>query len=102
MKVLLAAAIAVAAGLLVFGGFYIRDHKMSNFRGDFVLFISDTCTTEGLLKRFESDTLCKSYSSLKRAFRAEDMEHQNEHGGKDAKQFNTVILFPLQILLYLN
>ena len=29
---------------------------------------------------------------------AEDMEHQNEHGGKDAKQFNTVILFPLQIL----
>ncbi|MBQ9597545.1 MAG: endolytic transglycosylase MltG [Bacteroidales bacterium] len=91
MKILLAAAIAVAAGLLVFGGFYIRDHKMSNFRGDFVLFISDTCTTEGLLKRFESDTLCKSYSSLKRAFRAEDMEHHLRIGRYEIKQEHSSI-----------
>lgn len=91
VRVLTAVALALVAGLSVFGGFYIRDHKMSNFRGDFVLFISDTSTADGLLARFRTDTLCKSYSSLKRAFRAEDMAHHLRIGRYEIKREHSSI-----------
>lgn len=93
MRLAVAAALLLIAGLSVFFGFYIRDHKMSNFRDDFVLFISDTTTADGLLKRFRTDTLCKSYGSLKRAFRAEDMEKTIRVGRYEVKkEFSSIEL----------
>lgn len=85
-RMAIGALVLLVAGLSVFAGFYVRDRKMSNFRGDFVLFISDTTTADGLLKRFRTDTLCKSYSSLKRAFKSEDMDKNIRIGRYEVKK----------------
>ena len=90
-RALMALAVVLAAGLAVFAGFYVRDHKMSNFRGDFVIFISDTTTVDGLLERFRTDTLCKSFSSLQRAFREEDMQNHLRVGRYEVKREHSSI-----------
>lgn len=85
-RVFIGASLLLLVVLSVWAGIYIRDGKMSNFRGDFILFISDTTTADGLMARFRRDTLCKSAGSLERAFKREDMEHQIRVGRYEIKK----------------
>ncbi|MBP5398088.1 MAG: endolytic transglycosylase MltG [Bacteroidales bacterium] len=72
--------------ILIMTTVYIRDNRMSNFRGDFIIFINDTTTADQLLDRFRGDTLVKSIRSLERAFRKEDMAHQIREGRYEIKK----------------
>ena len=85
-RILIGASLLVIAAILINLTLFVRDNRMSNFRGDFVIFINDTTTAEHLLELFRGDTLVKSIRSLERVFRLEDMAHQIREGRYEIKK----------------
>jgi UPF0755 protein len=89
--------LAFGVGLLLFAvfsvwfGLYIRDNKMSNFRSDVVIFVSDTTTADQLLAKFRADTHCVNMHSLERAFRKEDLAHRIRVGRYEIKKGHSSI-----------
>lgn len=91
VKWVFAGTLVLAVVLFVFGGLYIRDNKMPNFRDDFVIFVSDTTTADQLLEEFCTDTFCVNIRSLKRAFQKEDLEHRIRIGRYEIKREHSSI-----------